>query len=81
MNFLVSSYTGRALKEVTIYEHSTFCLNTVLSDIAERHMALRDRIIEHQLRLLHELVDDLVEYARNTETPHNIAAKGEHYTI
>ena len=74
--FHAAFFIEMALAEVTIYEQFTFCLNTILSDIAEKHMALRDRIIKHQLQLLKELVDDIVEYSRNEEAQKNIAAEG-----
>lgn len=50
------------LSEVTIYEQFVFCLNTILGDIAARHLTLRDRIIDHQLSLLEELVEDVDEF-------------------
>lgn len=48
--------------EVTIYEQFTFCLNTILSDVAAQRLPLRDTIVEHQLALLEELVEDVVQF-------------------
>lgn len=45
--------------KVTIYEQFTFCLNTILADVAAYRFSLRDTIIEHQLNLLEELVDSV----------------------
>ncbi|KAI6188459.1 1-phosphatidylinositol 4-kinase [Aphelenchoides besseyi] len=63
--------------KVTFYEQFFFCFNTVLSDIANQHLALRDRIIHHQLHLLNELVDDIVEYGANSENKRDIKAKAD----
>ncbi|CAD5216891.1 unnamed protein product [Bursaphelenchus okinawaensis] len=50
------------LDKVTIYEQFSFCLNTILGDIAAQHFNLRDRIIDHQLTLLEELMEDITEF-------------------
>ncbi|CAD5222232.1 unnamed protein product [Bursaphelenchus xylophilus] len=58
----VDDSASSKLDKVTIYEQFLFCLNTILGDIAAQHFGLRDRIIDHQLTLLEELVEDITEF-------------------
>lgn len=63
--------------KVTIYEQFTFCLNTILSDMAAYRFALRDTIIEHQLNLLTKLVKKVEDKVNDEKIENDIERKGK----
>jgi hypothetical protein len=63
--------------KVTIYEQFTFCLNTILADAAAYRYLLRDTIVDHQLRLLEELVDSVEAKVADEEIEQDAEKKGK----
>ena len=74
MRWLETFRDAKKSHRIPIFERYSFCLHTILSDIAALHPEWRDAVLQAQLDVMEQLCVQLVE-ARNPAQPLDLKAK------